>query len=243
MQVSPVPDAVITSPNPSYTACEDEGLQLDATLGGGFFYQWSRNGSPIFGLTDSSIIARLPGVYTVKIRNAFNCVTLSNEVTVKILPSPAINLVRTGLVLSAEATGYKLSDYQWYRNGILLPGRSSDTFMLSYNGLYKVRAQGDNGCYGTSFSLEVNLPELGIANAQQPEARIFPNPAESRVFLEVPVPFVVTVKDITGRLITEGRNMTEIDLGRYSDGLYLFTVRDIEGRLLLSQRVHKRSSK
>jgi hypothetical protein len=240
IHVSPVPEAIVTSPNPSYTACEEDGILLNASTGPGYFYQWSRNGSPIFGMTDSSITAYLPGVYTVKIRNASNCVSVSEDITVKIFPSPIPTIVRTGFVLS---TITPFSAYQWYRNGVLMSYRTSDTLILTHNGLYTVRVKGDNDCSGTSIPFEVLSPELGVPHTTQQQIRLFPNPAQDEVFLEVPVSFTVTVKDITGRVLLETSNVTVVNMGRFSDGLYLFTIRDEAGKLLLNQRVSKHASK
>lgn len=236
--VSPMPKAVIVSDNPSNTACADKGLTLKTSADNTFLYQWSRNGSPVFGAVDSSLMVKNSGIYTVKIRNASNCVATSEELAIKILPSPDPVITRSGYILSVTGT---YSNYQWYRNGIAITGETADTLLLTHNGMFTVAVTDENGCKGTSMPLEIYIPGLSVTADPVLAAaiRIYPNPSADRLFIEAPVRVLVTVKDITGRTVLEKQQAAEIDVSAWADGVYLFTLTDESGHFLETQRIHK----
>ena len=241
VRVSPVPVAVISSPDPALAACEADGIILNATTGPDYRYQWICSGRPLAGYTDSSMLATISGVYAVKIRNAANCAAISEGLTVKIFPSPAPVLVSTGLKL---ATTIPYAAYQWYRDGILIPGATDDTLIVLRNGFYTVIVKGDNDCYGTSSALEINETSLDVPVIKPDVIRIYPNPVSDQLFIEVPlISFTVSFHDITGRLLLEEHNLTLADLSKYSDGIYLLSIRDDSGNLLLTQHISKSTNR
>jgi hypothetical protein len=239
--VKPTPAATIRFPSSGLIACSNVGVPLSAVTGEGYVYQWSRNGSPVFGWTDSSVVAKDPGVYTVKIRNGSNCVAYSDGVTVKIFPAPDPVITSSGLVLGLTLS---YSGYQWYRNGTAMSGRISDTLQLSQNGDYTVKVTDANGCEGTAAVFEVSRPDLGIvtATSNTPQVRLYPNPAAERVYIEASIPVHVTVKDVTGRILSKQANASEIILKDYADGIYFFVITDNEHRTIMVEKINKRSN-
>lgn len=242
--VKPNPPALISIPGGTATACENEGVVLNANTGG-FSYEWTRGGSTIFGWKDSSHLVKNSGVYAVKVRSSDGCVSVSSSVTVNILPSPVPVITKTGLVLSS--TTIYPGGYQWIRNGSDISGSTGMTHTLLYNGVYKLRVKDANGCEGESNPIEVS--ESGLQDdptsvttvaLQSEQIKIYPNPTESKVYIESPVSVLVKVKDVSGKTIYESRETKEVDLSKFADGVYMFSISDKSGNeLIKQQRVSK----
>jgi hypothetical protein len=87
------PLATITSPG-STAFCSGGSLNLTASTGIGYTYQWFRNGTAISNATASSYSATLAGNYTVVI-SSNGCSSTSAATTVTVNPNPTVAL--TGL--------------------------------------------------------------------------------------------------------------------------------------------------
>jgi len=241
--VKPNPPAVISLPGGTATACENEGVLLNANTGG-YTYEWTRGGSTIFGWKDSSQLVKNSGVYAVKVRSSDGCVSVSSSVTVNILPSPVPVITKAGLVLTS--TSVYPGGYQWILNGKDIAGATGISHTLLYNGIYKLRVKDANGCEGESNPIEVS--ESGLQDPasistialQSEQIKIYPNPTESKVYIESPVSVLVKVKDVSGKTIYEARETKEVDLSKFADGVYLFSISDKSGNeLIKQQRVSK----
>ena len=235
--VKPNPPAIITVPGGTTTACENEGVTLNANTGL-FSYEWTRGGSTVFGWTASSHVVKNSGVYRVKVRTADGCVSLSAPVTVNILPAPTPVISRSGLVLSSVGA---YTSYTWVRNGTDIVG-GTGSITVSKNGYYKLRVTDANGCVGESNSIEINENGLGIAPLvlDAGQIKIYPNPTNGKVFIESPVLLDLEVKDIAGKTIFTVNEAKEIDLSKYADGTYLLLIRNND-QLLKQQRITKTS--
>lgn len=236
--VKPNPPAIIYVPGGTTTACENNGVLLNANIGG-YKYEWLRNGSTIFGWVDSSVIIKNSGIYRVKVRTADGCVSVSAPITVNILPAPTPTIVKSGLLLSATST---YVSYKWYRNGTELVGTGS-TYTVAKHGVYRLVVKDANGCEGESNPIEFTeneYPQLGIVSnaTQKDEIRIYPNPSDGIVFIESPIGLDIEVKDATGKTIFNNKNVKEVDLSKYADGTYLFIISNKE-TVIKQQRVTK----
>lgn len=236
--VKPNPPAIITVPGGTTTACENEGVLLNANVGG-FKYEWSRGGSTVFGWVDSSQLIKNSGVYRVKVRTADGCVSVSAPITVSILPAPTPTISRSGLVLSTAGT---YTGYTWVRNGVDISGSAGSSITVTKNGYYKVRVKDANGCEGESNPIEIYENGLGINSAalEASQIRIYPNPTDGKVFIESPILLNIEVKDVAGKTVLNATETKEIDLSKYADGIYLFVIRD-KDQLIKQQRVTKTS--
>ncbi len=95
-------------------------------------YQWYNNGSAIAGATSSSYSPTCSGVYTLLAKNPCNNMVTSNAITY------TANLTITGgSTLPATLTGSSgYSNYQWYRNGQLIIGGTSSSYIATLPGEY-----------------------------------------------------------------------------------------------------------
>jgi hypothetical protein len=241
--VKPNPPAVISVPGGTLTACEEVGVLLQANTGG-YSYQWNRAGSPVFGWVDSAVVVTTPGTYTVKVRSADGCLSESVPVTINILPSPTPVIVVSG-PSSSPTLGTAVStylSYMWIRTGATTDTAYTTTLMATKKGSYRVIVTDANGCTGVSMPVELTDASLGIGNVaiKGSDIRIFPNPTDSKVFIESPVSIRLQVKDATGKTILDKTDVTEVDMSRYADGVYMFIVSDRSGKQLIKeQRVNK----
>jgi hypothetical protein len=241
IQAKPLPEAVISIPASGTTACSNVGVTLSASIGTGYIYQWYRDGSPIYGANGRTELVTNNGAYSVRVRSSSGCAAYSGTVTITILPAPDPFIVASGLVLS---TSEPYVTYQWYRNDVLLPGRTSDTLRLTHNGSFTVKVTDANGCEGVSPAFHIYDPGLGIGNLQlsASDIRLYPNPASEQVFIDAPAPVHVSVKDITGRVVMERKQATTIPMTPYADGVYIFTITDNDNRVLKIERIQKKTT-
>jgi hypothetical protein len=153
------PPRILTQPL-STNLLEGSHLALSvlASGSGTLSYQWSLNGAPISGVTNSSfeIVSVAPasaGSYTVRISNSIGAVT-STAATVQVVP--AINIVQqpasTNLAaggqiyLVVQATGPAPLTYQWFRNDVKIGGKTAPELLISNT------TTSDSGTYTVEIS-------------------------------------------------------------------------------------------
>jgi hypothetical protein len=245
--VKPNPPAIISVPGGTLTACEEVGVLLQANTGG-YSYQWNRTGSPVFGWVDSAVVVTASGTYTVKVRSADGCLSESVPVDVHILPSPTPVIVVSG-PSSSPTLGTSITTYltyMWVRTGATTDTTGGASITATKKGSYRVIVTDANGCTGVSMPVELSDASLGIGNVtvKGADIKIFPNPTDSKVFIESPVSIRLEVKDATGKTILDKTDVTEVDMSKYADGIYMFLVSDRSGKQLIKeQRVNKISAK
>lgn len=104
-------------------------------------YQWSFNGTNLYGattstLTISGVVTNNLGNYTVQVSNTYSSAQ-SAAATLRMLPSlvtPFTDI--SGLwgqpgTLSVGAVGSGTLAYQWYKDGVALPGATGSTYSIS----------------------------------------------------------------------------------------------------------------
>ncbi|MCP5556343.1 MAG: immunoglobulin domain-containing protein [Verrucomicrobiaceae bacterium] len=132
--------AVQTPAGPAFIG---DNITLSATVDGPgpFTYQWSKNGTPIFGAVEATL--DLPSItiadaadYSVVISNGIGSIP-SNTVTVDVLaPAPSITtpplsqmlLVGDALALNITAVGKPTLKYQWKKNNASIARATADSY-------------------------------------------------------------------------------------------------------------------
>ncbi len=115
-------------------------------------YNWNT------GATGESIVAQNAGIYTATGINANGCF---HSASFEILPPPDLCTVPSGchedcyaqLVCAPEGHG----SYQWYQDGVAVPGADEPCFLINSTGLFWVEVTGLNGCTSTSKLLDFTL--------------------------------------------------------------------------------------
>jgi predicted transcriptional regulator len=157
------------------------------------------------------------GVYTATLSNINGCdsvVTLS--LTVNALPNPTVTLVGNELSTSTFDT------YQWYFNGAIINGATSQNYTPTQNGDYTVEVSNANGC--VAISAMFNVTFISVEAVQNASWMLYPNPTTGLVYLKnAPEGAVIRTLNATGQVIFESmieHENSTIDLSAMPAGVY-----------------------
>ncbi|HTN07385.1 PKD domain-containing protein [Agriterribacter sp.] len=195
------------------TICFGNAVVLDAGNPGAT-YVWST------GETAQIIYPMVSGTYSVDVTRC--AVTVRDEIYLAItnLPLPSVTQSGNELIASEADT------YQWYKNGMLIPGAIAKKYKPRGYGKYKVVVTSTStGCSGESGAYFF-VPE-GHTYIGDIKVKISPNPGNGLaklIFSKIPPkPIKVTVYDRVGRRIlvtTMINTVNDINLVAYAKGEY-----------------------
>ena len=154
-----VPSTPTISPSGALGLCIGSNLLLTSTAA--TLNQWYKDGVAIGGATGTTYSVTLGGTYTVRAGNGTGCfATSSNNAVVSVGVPPTTPTVSIGGPTtfcaggSVAFTSSAFSNNQWLKNGVLIPGATSQTYYANTSGFYKVQAS-NNGCVVYSDSTQV----------------------------------------------------------------------------------------
>jgi len=120
-------------------------------------YQWFKDGSPIVGATDTTLVVNQPGRYHVMVRDSVTPpnIIYSDTADVYFREIPVItkdlrdlrDCDKIYLPLAVRHTG-RFMQYQWYRNGRPIPGATDSVYRASAydsSGFYRVKVMNPCG--------------------------------------------------------------------------------------------------
>ncbi|MEX1132472.1 MAG: hypothetical protein WEC15_04535, partial [Flavobacteriales bacterium] len=146
--------------------CEGGNVELLATADAGVQFQWSVDGDDIAGADTAEFTATISGAYAVTVTDANGCSATSGIATVFANPIPAsVGITASGSTTICAGSTVDLQagiapgiGYQWYLDGVLLPGVTSQTYAASMAGVHTVVAVSAEGCAAdASNSIEVTV--------------------------------------------------------------------------------------
>lgn len=165
--VNPAAAAFITANGPT-TFCSGGSVQLTASTGPGYTYQWRNNGVSITGATNSIYTASSPGTYSCYVTSPLNCGRLSNFINVSIgtsVPVISANLTSfcpgNNVLLSTQLIAG--SSYQWQVNGTNIFGATSSSYAANIAGSYSCVITGGCGA-GSSNTIVITQAAPVLAN-------------------------------------------------------------------------------
>ncbi|MEM7104956.1 MAG: T9SS type A sorting domain-containing protein [Bacteroidota bacterium] len=135
-------------------------------------------------------------------------------------------------------------DYQWFLNGVEIPGAVEDVFVPAENGQYTVSVTGSNGCIGVSPPIDFTLVSTeSIENRNT--IQVHPNPTSGKIsiklFEEPTVPIEFVLFHSTGQKVFQTNLKTQksyVDLSFLAQGFYLYQIKYeeqiIPGKLTLT---------
>lgn len=155
---------------------------------------------------------------------------VSAPVDVNMITVPLVTISANGDTLSTVAG----VSYQWYFNGLSIPGANSQTYVANESGDYTVEVGFASGCSGTSAPYYHSLS--GIEDVVSGEISLYPNPAYDKLNLELfntgDATSLVMV-DQTGRLVLEMNNLPDgkhiFNVSELSDGVYMIHLKYEDG--------------
>ena len=205
-----------------------------------YTYEWYKNDTLMVGAKTDKLIINKAGNYYVRVTDSFGCVSLTNNSIASTYP-PVIKptILRFDPLLRLSNT-YKT--YQWYRNGKIISGANSITYtMPSFGGKFWCIVTDGNDCSEVSDTVDTDKNTNHITNSSVTEKtiKIYPNPTQSKVFIEADFDVEVKVTDALGRLIIHQKSVKFIDMEPYADATYYFTIIDQEGQVLGHEKISK----
>jgi hypothetical protein len=186
------------------------------------------------GSIQDSILIGTKGKYWVRAGDAQGCVK-SDTMTVNLYPvSPAPIISQNGNTLLSSS----ITNNQWYRNGVLIAGATSQLYTATVGGTYTVSCRDSNGCMSAAaIGVVLGIESL---NLDPSEYRIQPNPNDGHFVLAATG--AVRVEEIefytiSGALVfSEKRNAMpdlhqEYDFSYLPAGMYIVEVRTLQGNI------------
>jgi photosystem II stability/assembly factor-like uncharacterized protein len=197
-------------------------------------YDWFfEGGTPSTSINQNPVVTyNTPGIYDVKliVNNGYWSDTLvkANYITVTAPATPVITL--NGYMLSSDIS----NGNQWYRNGVLISGATSQTYTATLSGWYRDVVT-INGCVSDSS----NSIQVVIAGVDQHETRafkVFRLPGTMTVRLWVSGQSTglsdLSVFNSMGGKVFEKNALelpankpVDINVGTLADGLYVFIIK------------------
>jgi len=226
----------------SATICHGTPVNMHTTTTpAGVTYQWLLNGSIIPGATNSDYITDLPGNYTLIVNNGTCSETIAGTI-VSLAPHPVISFTAPDILYTGS-----FNSYQWYKNGVAIPGATGSVLDESGNGLYSVVVTDVNGCSDTSSGYVISGGSggggggtTGISSTPSVSGvRIYPNPATSVLTIEASVKVNATVLTVDGRTAIEQQGATTLDVSRLPNALYIIMIYDENNVLLMTSKFVK----
>lgn len=161
----PLPDVTITPAGPTLF-CAGGSVVLNAVSVAGDIYQWYKDGVAITGATSASYLATASGSYTVKVINPTTGCSAETPAgagtVVTVITSPSIVPLTptnycwgSSAILSTSVSGTGVT-YQWYKDGVLIPGATGATYNVTTPGDYTVDITITGSCTNTTSSVHVN---------------------------------------------------------------------------------------
>ena len=218
--------------------CAGQSLQLSAQLPAGVTARWA--GPQGFASTNVSPLLNNPqvnnsGLYSV-FASSMGCESAPDTTRVLVHPIPAKPLITAnGNLLSSSYS----SGNQWFLNATPIPGEVNPTIDAGIFGIgaYTLQVTSDAGC-SSFFSDIYTITILALeSDFQQSGITIFPNPANTHIFLQVngisSLDIEAEVLDIQGRRIKtlelKRGNLATVSVEDIPDGLYFVRVESATG--------------
>ena len=232
--IGPALPSVTLLPGSSATLCHGNPVHLHVASSGGapLTYQWSIGSTPIPGATDSVYVANIAGSYSVIINNGTCSEALGNSV-ITVAPNAVISFTPPNVLYTGSFV-----TYQWFLNGVLIPGETTSLIHETSGGDYTVVVTDANGCSDTSAVY--TLISTGINNsATAQDINIYPNPATSILHIDASVKVNVSILSIDGKLLITQKDASNIDVHDLANGMYMIMIYDQNNIIIKTMKFAK----
>ncbi|HEX9599946.1 MAG TPA: gliding motility-associated C-terminal domain-containing protein [Mariniflexile sp.] len=150
--------------------CSSEGATTLSTVNG-TSYKWFKDGTEIQGATNQTYVTNEAGTYSVSV-NLGNCTTtatidLDNSgftSNINVPEVPEFNTLGTdGTLVVTVTTDASNPEFEWYFNETIIASATSNSYVASQPGNYKVAVTQTDGCVATTehhFSISEPFPDV-----------------------------------------------------------------------------------
>lgn len=220
LTVHPLPTVEASAGN--NTICLGDTAYVVAV--GAMLYQWSPN--LFISSTSGAAVSVWPTsdfTWTVTGTDMYGC---ANDTTfaLNVEPPPAAPVVTNN---GATVTSTAAAGYQWFLNGSPIGGATAQSWQPVVNGNYSVMITDADGC--TAMSLPVFFGTVGVGEASSTTLRVYPQPADDELVIQVPDAALVRLVDASGRIVRETRTTSQsplrLDVAGLARGGYQLEVR------------------
>ncbi|MFK7806467.1 MAG: SBBP repeat-containing protein, partial [Saprospiraceae bacterium] len=189
--------------------CQNDNISILANaenVGNAPNTEWFLNGqlAQEGGLTFTSSTLANNDVVQIEIESSNLCSTpnpvLSNAITFTVNPIPSLSLVFSNIQGGTLVTDFGFANYQWFLDGVIIPGATSSTLIPSVNGMYTVTATNEFGC---ESSESISLFTVSLAEQIQKKVLIYPNPTDGSLTINfgTQVPERYTIFNAIGEVV------------------------------------------
>lgn len=161
--------------------------------------------------------------WTVLPRNNVGAAAGCDSFALTVVPDPVPVITVSGNVNLSTGS---FATYQWYKDGVAIPGATSQTYTATANGSYTVEVTNAQGCKGTSAAQSVTSISVGEVATSGAGISVWPNPTSGLLNIDATVPVDVLVLSIEGKEVFRVRNAKQISTEGLSSGLYLVVISD-----------------
>lgn len=193
---------------------------------------WTATGN---GKTISVTAGTTSGLVSVKV---VKCNDTSTARTLHVYVRPEVPAIITvnGFQLGTVNTH---NAYQWYLNGVLIPGATNATYDVTQNGDYTVKVVNPGGCTDSSSAYTVTNVSVTEIGAIGRAIIVYPNPAASLVHILSPVPVNITITSMDGKEVLHQQNAGDVNIGQLADGIYMLHFTDQNNTSIKTEKLVK----
>jgi len=163
VNVNPLPTGTIIAYDPIRFCIGGKSKLAVVNPNVNYSYQWLYNGLPINGATDTVYYSTTSGLYSVSIKNSFNCTNTSNAILIQTDTLTSITINKPGNIDVCEGDEIVLQTnlnanlmYQWFVNTSPIGGANTNIFKVTTAGVYHVEVVNNYGCKSSSATSIVN---------------------------------------------------------------------------------------
>jgi hypothetical protein len=197
--------------------CEGTNMVLSADQSYVESYQWEIDGDYAGNGPTLEMGTLAPGAYnvTVSLENPL-CANM-REAAITINELPGTMVIENGSTL----VGPEGTSWQWYVNGALIEGATTQEHEAVSVGTYYVVTTNEFDCTSTSTEVVV----VGIGEAANQLALVYPNPANDVLNIALPIGvWNMKLYNSSGQLVyskeSSGNGIQVVDISTFSEGVY-----------------------